>query len=375
MSSGDSPRAQQATIAALTWSPNELSGIQMTEKARTTFRRSFLRGDRPGAAARRAPAAGGCGLPSPHAQHREEVARAAAAAAQAPGAEIAHAGPGRVKDLLKEIAADERPAWDPRPGRVDPPSPCHGRPVPGRCPLAFNLPARIPGGFLSATETPEPDGPAVGFGAISAAPVAYRTAAEPERSQLVGQRRVRLRLWWAWAGVLGAAAMILFLCYLGVSRTQPVVSDGASNALQAWDMLHGNWLLRGWTMSDVSFYTTELPEYVVVEAIRGLTPGVVHVAAAVTYTLLVLLAGVTAKGRATGWEAVVRVLIASGIMLAPQLGNPAFVQLLSPDHVGTAVPLLVIWLVMDRGPVGCGPPAALVSARRDRADAGLGDPC
>jgi hypothetical protein len=58
--------------------------------------------------------------------------------------------------------------------------------------------------------------------------------------------------------------VVLFVCYLRLSRTQPVVSDGASNALQAWDMLHGNWLLRGWTVSDVSFYTTELPEYVAV---------------------------------------------------------------------------------------------------------------
>jgi hypothetical protein len=33
-------------------------------------------------------------------------------------------------------------------------------------------------------------------------------------------------------------------------------SDGASNALEAWDLLHGNWLLRGWTLTDVSFYTT-----------------------------------------------------------------------------------------------------------------------
>ena len=41
----------------------------------------------------------------------------------------------------------------------------------------------------------------------------------------------------------------------------PVNADGASNALQAWDMLHGNLLLHGWWLSDVSFYTTELPQY------------------------------------------------------------------------------------------------------------------
>ncbi len=58
-----------------------------------------------------------------------------------------------------------------------------------------------------------------------------------------------------------AAAAVLFACYLRVSWTQPVNSDGAANALQAWDMLHGNLLLHGWSLSDVSFYTTELPQY------------------------------------------------------------------------------------------------------------------
>jgi hypothetical protein len=128
----------------------------------------------------------------------------------------------------------------------------------------------------------------------------------------------------------------------------PVNADGASNALQAWDMLHGNLLLHGWWLSDVSFYTTELPQYMLVESVRGLGPDVVHVAAAMTYTLLVLLAGLLAKGRATGREAAARVLIATGIMLAPQLGNASYTLLLSPDHVGTGVPLLLLWLVIER---------------------------
>jgi len=36
-------------------------------------------------------------------------------------------------------------------------------------------------------------------------------------------------------------------------------------------------LLRGWELSDVSFYTTELPQYLLLELARGLTPDVVHV--------------------------------------------------------------------------------------------------
>jgi hypothetical protein len=163
-----------------------------------------------------------------------------------------------------------------------------------------------------------------------------------------GGQPSRARL--AWIGAYLGAGVVLFLCYLRVSGTQIVSSDGGSNALEAWDMLHGNLTLHGWTLTDVSFYTTELPEYMLVELIRGLGPAVVHTAAAFTYTLLVLLAGLLAKGRATGREGVARVLIGSGIMLAPQLGNPVFVLLLVPDHVGTGVPMLLIFLVLDRAP-------------------------
>ncbi|HTU04745.1 MAG TPA: hypothetical protein VMG13_04255 [Trebonia sp.] len=155
---------------------------------------------------------------------------------------------------------------------------------------------------------------------------------------------------WLWGAGYAAAAAALFLCYLRVAGTQPVSSDGASNALQAWDMLHGNWLLKGWTLSDVSFYTTELPEYVLVEAFRGLGPADVHVSAALTYTLLVIGAGLLAKGSATGREGLVRVLIATGIMIAPQVGPGTFLLLQSPDHTGTGVPLLLVFLLLDRAP-------------------------
>ena len=155
------------------------------------------------------------------------------------------------------------------------------------------------------------------------------------------------------------AGLVLYTCYLHVSRTVPVNSDGASNALQAWAMLHGNLLLRGWRLSDVSFYTTELPQYMLVELWRGLGPDDVHVAAAMTYALLVLLAARLAKGTATGGEGVARAVIAGGIMLAPQQ-SAAPVLLLSPDHAGSSVPVLVAWILLDHGrrrwyaPLGAG---------------------
>ena len=140
----------------------------------------------------------------------------------------------------------------------------------------------------------------------------------------------------------------LFVLYLRQSRTVVVGSDGGTIALQAWDMLHGNVLLHGWAVADVSFYSTELPEYALVERISGLSPQVVHIAGALTYTILVLLAGLVAKGRATGREALVRVLIAAGIMLAPAPGFGSSTLLLTPDHVGSTVPVLLAWLVVDR---------------------------
>ena len=149
------------------------------------------------------------------------------------------------------------------------------------------------------------------------------------------------------AGLAAGVAAILFFCYWRQSLASPLSSDGAGNALQAWDILHGNLLLHHWWVSDVSFYTTELPQYAAIEALLGLGTWVVHVGAAMTYTLLVLLAALLARGRARGWDGLARALLGGGIMLAPQLSATS-VLLLSPDHTGTAVPLLAIWLFIDR---------------------------
>ncbi|MDX6342265.1 MAG: hypothetical protein QOH87_2403, partial [Trebonia sp.] len=158
--------------------------------------------------------------------------------------------------------------------------------------------------------------------------------------------RRRAPLAWALGTVLAAAA--LFACYLRQSRTVAVGSDGASQALQAWDLLHGNPLLHGWSLTDVSFYPTELPQYALIELARGLSADVVHVAGAMTYTLLVLTAALLARGRARGTDGVTRALIAAGIMLAPQLGPGTQTLVLSPDHTGTSVPILLVFLLIDR---------------------------
>jgi hypothetical protein len=155
---------------------------------------------------------------------------------------------------------------------------------------------------------------------------------------------------WLTPAVFTAAGLVLFIAYLGQARTAPMNSDGGSDALQAWAMLHGNVLLHGWSLSDVSWYTTELPQYLLIELAHGLNGSVVHIAAAMTYTLVLLLAALAAKGGATGREGAMRALLAGGIMLAPSLGRGTRVLLSNADHFGTQIVLLAIWLLLDRAP-------------------------
>jgi hypothetical protein len=165
----------------------------------------------------------------------------------------------------------------------------------------------------------------------------------------------------AWTAALAFAGTCLFACYLLQAGTDGVDSDAASVALQAQDMLHGNLLLHGWLVADVAFYTTELPEYALVEALRGLRPDDVRVCAALTYTLLVLVTALVARGPARGREGIARALLAGGIMVAPEFGGGTNTLLGSPDHTGTGVPVMAILLLIDRvKPRWYVPPAVLV---------------
>jgi hypothetical protein len=152
------------------------------------------------------------------------------------------------------------------------------------------------------------------------------------------------------AAAAAAGVVLLFVAYVHLSRTYPENSDSANILLMSWDMLHGNVLLHGWYLSDVSFYPTELPQYAMLEGLLGLHADTAHVAAAMTYTLAVLVAVLLARGpkdRSSGRAAWPRMALTGGLMIAPQLGVGAFVLLLSVGHIGTAVPLMLTWLVID----------------------------
>ena len=155
---------------------------------------------------------------------------------------------------------------------------------------------------------------------------------------------------WVEVAAFAVAAVALCAVYLGLSRTVPENSDQANILLVASDVLHGNLLLHGWYLTDVSFYTTELPQYALLEIFFGVHANTAHIAAAMTYTLVVVLAVLLARGGFTSRTAVIKMAIAAGILLAPQLGVGVTALILTVGHIGTAVPVLLIWLLLDRAP-------------------------
>ena len=182
-------------------------------------------------------------------------------------------------------------------------------------------------------------------------PAGERLDGEPQRR--ARRQRAVSALAWALAGA------ILFAAYLRQSQTVAETSDMANILLMANDMLHGNLLLHGWYTSDVSFYTTELPQYVLLESFLGLRMETAHIAGAITYTLTLGLAVLLARGGAASRQATIRALIVAGIMLVP-LQSAVFALLVAVGHIGTSVPLLLCWVLLDRagrrwwvGPLTC----------------------
>ena len=68
----------------------------------------------------------------------------------------------------------------------------------------------------------------------------------PQRER---ESRLRRGARWLTPVALAAACAGLFWCYARLAATFPGGSDAASNALEAWDLLHGNWLFFFFYMS------------------------------------------------------------------------------------------------------------------------------
>ena len=173
----------------------------------------------------------------------------------------------------------------------------------------------------------------------------------PARSQLPAGREHRWlrRLLGAMPWIVGC--MALFAFYLRISFTGHVSSDGANSALQAWDMLHGHLLLHGWIIGDATYYTFDLPVLALTELFSGLSNLTSHVASALTYLIVTVIAVAIALAGSRGLARVARCGVVVVVLTAMfQLESNTHYLLGAPDHTGTSVFLLVSVLLIDRVP-------------------------
>ena len=174
---------------------------------------------------------------------------------------------------------------------------------------------------------------------------------------------------WLLALGIAVATVGLFAGYFRMASTVMTTADSAGSALQASDLIHGNLLLHGWTVSDVSFYGVELFQFAAIEWVTGLNPEVTAASAAVSYTLIVLLVAMLAGAGATGTAAWARRGLALAFVLVPQPELGQTILLGGPDHTGAAVALLLGWLLLDRiggGTVATGRPSTRLTSATGR---------
>ncbi len=156
----------------------------------------------------------------------------------------------------------------------------------------------------------------------------------------------------SWAALAWSAGGIaLFVLLLRISLTTAISSDGANNALQAWDMLHGHLLLHGWILGDATYYTFELPLIAFVEIFFGLHPITMHVAMALIYLSVAVCAVAIAVTDSRGASRAARAAIVAAVLAAPMLiFSDLWIPIGIPDHTGTTVFLLGSCLLVDRAP-------------------------
>jgi hypothetical protein len=153
---------------------------------------------------------------------------------------------------------------------------------------------------------------------------------------------------WLAAAVWVAGSFALFGLFLRISVSSYVNADGAVNALQAWDLLHGNVALHGWRIADANFYFLELPLNAITAAVFGLSDFAAHAASALTYTFVTLCAVALAVTGSRGAARAVRCAVIVMVLAAPLISLASLRLVLEePDHIGTSVFILGSFLLID----------------------------
>lgn len=148
------------------------------------------------------------------------------------------------------------------------------------------------------------------------------------------------------AWIIGLLA--LTAVYTRVSQSSRIMSDGATQALQGWDLLHGHLRLHGWEVSDNNFYFFEVPAYALGEVVFGLGDLAQHAASAFIYMLVSLAALGAALAGSQGKARWARGGVLLAVLAAPLFTGIGYLELQEPDHIGAAALIIAAFLLVDR---------------------------
>jgi hypothetical protein len=162
-------------------------------------------------------------------------------------------------------------------------------------------------------------------------PRAQRLRRMNARNAIPGAAQDNARKWMTFLSrLIGMMVALVGLCAIavltpGVARVYAVSSDDATGVLEAEAVLRGNVLLRGWTLSNVSFVTTDLPFYVAGVAMAGMRPSLLRDVPVAVYLAAVAVGAGLARGRIGGGRAMLGMTALLVLLCLPAGGLAEFV--------------------------------------------------
>ncbi|KHL92664.1 hypothetical protein QW71_27960 [Paenibacillus sp. IHB B 3415] len=125
-------------------------------------------------------------------------------------------------------------------------------------------------------------------------------------------------------------------------------SDYASIILEAQSFLKGNFILKNWSLTNISFYTTDLPFYVIAMFFEGFTPKLMHHVPALIYTLILVptffLTNFSKLRHVSNWSGIIFVFVIICFPSIFYINN----ALVGPIHIGTLLYLLIAFVCLEK---------------------------
>ena len=143
--------------------------------------------------------------------------------------------------------------------------------------------------------------------------------------------------------LVGLGFLLLAALLTRIAWTEPTLSDGSNTVLEGWDFAHGDVLLHGWILSDVSFYALEIPMAALGSLAVGASAAAVHLTAGLVFTLVAACTLWCLRGSVMRWIFALAVLL---VPLSEAVARRALIT--GVDHLGSSVFILLATLIVDR---------------------------